>query len=313
MSIHSLTIGIITSRPDPKIPWIMDSLAAQWGDNRVPVVMVVDSFAPRDLGCRVDLHMEPKPSLWNGKHRVTSEDWWAASSYRNTILCHAQTEWVWFLDDRCVVTPKSIDAVRDAMLGNYAVFGTYQKWHHMEYEDGKATGEKVAEDHRFLEWVKHVEPWVHLDDWTVDPNKLAMPCPPSWCYGCSIALPLQWALDIGGFEEACDGLSAEDTAFGAMLANNGREMRFDARMGVVQDRTPGQTGAPMRREDKGISPNDKSHRSVELFHSAKNTSNRHLLLQSRQAALEGRPWPLVFGGREDWHDGEPINENYMKR
>lgn len=313
MSLHSLTIGIITSRPDPKIDWIMQSLGSQWGDHRVPVVMVVDSMAPRDLGARVDLHIEPKPTIWSGRHKIPKEEWWSASNARNSIFCHAQTDWVWLLDDRCVVTPKSVNALADAMAGNYAVFGTYQKRHHMEYEDGVVSGEKVAEDHRFTEWAKYVEPYTGMDDWLMTPGNLAMPAPASWCYGCSIALPLKWALDIGGFEEACDGLSAEDTAFGAMLGNNGYEMRFDARMGVIQDRTPGQIGTPMRREDKGISPNDKSHRAVELFHSAKNTSNRHLLLQSRQAVLEGKPWPLLFGPVEDWYDGTYITHDYMKR
>lgn len=313
MSTNSLTIGIITSRPDPKIPWIMESLGRQWGNNRVPVVIVVDSHWPRDLGCRVDLHVEPKPTLWQGTHRVTSEDFWAASNSRNTILCLAQTEWVWLLDDRCVVTPKAIDAVAEAMAGNYAVFGTYSKRHHMEYENGVLTGENVATDHRFEPWAKRTIAYANDPQWLATPGNLAMPAPASWCYGCSIALPLKWALDIGGFEEACDGMSAEDTVFGAMLENNGHEMRFDARMGVIQDRTPGQTGPPMRREDKGTSPFDKSHRAVELFHSAKNTSNRHLLMQSRQAVQEGKPWPLIFGGREDFYDGEKINEGYMKR
>lgn len=304
LNLKSLTIGIITSRPEPKIEWIMESLGRQRGDARVPVIMVVDSFAPRDLGVRVDLHVQPKPSLWNGKHRVTSQDWWAASSYRNTILCHAQTEWVMFLDDRCMVDVGMTQALEDAMAGNYAVFGAYQKRHFMECEGGIITAEGVitGHDHRIESWRRYI----------LGNVPVAMPSPPSWAYGCCLALPLEWALEIGGFEEACDGMSAEDTVFGAMLANNGREMRFDPGMKVIQDRTPGQIGIPMRREDKGQSPLDKSHRAVELFHSAKNTSNRHLLLQSRQAVMAGKEWPLTFGSREDWWDGEPVGPNYMK-
>ncbi len=130
-------------------------------------------------------------------------------------------------------------------------------------------------------------------------------------YGCSLALPMEWALQVGGFEEALDGMSAEDTAFGVMLANNGYPICYDQRMHMIEDRTPTIPTRTFRREDKGVSPLDKSHRALDLFNGAKNTSNRHLLLQSRQAVLAGKPFPKLFTALEDWFDGEPIGPDYM--
>lgn len=302
--IDSLTIGYITARPRPEIGWFLHSLARQWGDNPPPRVICVDALhGKRPLDCAVDLHIPPKPTIYQGKHRITSEDWWAVSNARNTALCHANSEWILWVDDRCVLLPTCVDAIRDAMAAKYACFGTYEKRHFMEVEDGMvmAPGVVTGKDHRLADYER------------LRNGAVAMPSFPSWAFGCLVLCPVEWALQVGGFEEALDSLSAEDTCYGAMLANNGHEMRFDPRLACIQDRTPQFLGTPMRREDKGISPNDKSHRAIELFHTARNTSNRHLLLQSRQAVLAGRPFPPLFGAREDWWDGTSINGEYMKR
>lgn len=282
----------------------MDSLKRQLPGDYAPRIIVVDSlWDKRPIDCRVDLHIAPKPTIWQGEHRLTSEEWWAASNARNTVLCHANSDWILWVDDRCVLLPTCVDAIKDAMEGNYVCFGTYEKRHFMEVEDGEITvpGVVTGADGR----LRDAETLFH--------TKGIVKAYPSWAFGCLVLCPVVMALAVGGFEEACDGMGAEDTAFGAMLCNNSIDMRFDPRLGCVQDRTPGESGPSMRREDKGLKPLDKSHRSIELFHTACNTSNRHLLLQSRRAVLEGKPWPLLFGSREDWHDGEPVNEGFMKK
>lgn len=304
--MKTLTIVYTSARTDCKLSWFGSSLSKQGGLDwldKIRVVIVSPHAWHPNVTKRI-WSAPPKPTLWQGPHRVTSQDFWAVSNARNTGICLAETEWIAFLDDRCVLNTTWLQSIKAAMDENYAVFGCYEKRVGMKVENGRIVqdGTVIGLDHRIPSWEKY----------TVTNQSYAMPCPYSWSYGCTLALPLEWALQIGGFEEALDGSGAEDTAFGAMLKNNGYDMRFDCRMGVVQDRTPSESGPTMRREDKGVTPNDKSHRGVELFHSAKNTSNRHLLLQSRQAVLAGKPFPALFGPREDWWDGASIGPDYMR-
>ena len=86
-------------------------------------------------------------------------------------------------------------------------------------------------------------------------------------FGCTFALPLEWALQMNGFEEGCDGLSMEDVIFGLMLKNNGFRIDYDPQMRMIEDRTEGEISAGHgvgrrfeARQDKGVS-NPKATRS----------------------------------------------------
>jgi Glycosyl transferase family 2 len=300
--MKSLTLVTITGRPEHQWRWMTDSLMRQLTsdcDGKITLRLILsDGKAYPGIGnC-----CGPKPSLWQGPHRVTAEDWWAASNARNTGICLADTEWIVFLDDRTVLAPTWLQAVKDAMEGNYIMLGAYEKRRDMLVEDGRIVepGTRLSLDNR----------WQHMEAQQL-PNPF--PCDGGWFYGCCIAMPLAWALDVGGFEEAMDGMGFEDQITGMMYHNAGYPMKYDMRAFCIQDRTPGQTGKVYRREDKGISPNDKSHRALEIFGKAKNTSNRHRLLQSRAAVQRGEPFPVLLGPREDWWDGEKIDPNYMRK
>ncbi len=297
--MKSLTICYFTSRgAEAKYEWFLESLNLQLSGRKVEIIKV-DFDAPEYDGTQ-RFCISPKPTIWQGKYRQTREDWWAASSGRNTGICLTDTEWIAFVDDRCVLSPTWLDAVEAAMEGNYVMIGSYEKRRDMVVENGKIVdqGTKVSMDNR----------WEHVVEQSfTNPHR----CGGNWVYGCSLALPLEWALQVGGFEEALDGMSAEDTAFGVMLQNNGFPICYDMRAHVVQDRTPGVGTKAFRREDKGKSPQDKSHRALELFGTACNTSNRYRLLQSRQAVQAGKPFPILLGDRECFWDAEPIGPNYM--
>lgn len=293
---HSLTICTITGRLQHEWQWAKDAIMHQLrseDDGQITLKLISSQYPISHLPSAVG----PKPTLWQGPHKITSQEWWAASNARNTGLCLAKSEWIAFLDDRCVPAPSWMEAVREAMDGGYMVFGSYEKRHGMKVENGRIIepGTLNSMDNR----------WEHMEQHQL-PNPY--PCTGNYCYGCSIAMPLDWALQIGGFEEAMDGMGFEDVIFGLMAQNNGYPMRYDMRMHVVQDRTPGLTGITYRREDRGVSPNDKSHRALELFGTAKNTSNRHFLLQSRAAVQRGEPFPPLYTSRQDWWDGADIAE-----
>lgn len=305
---HSLTICMITGREKSRAHWMLDSLAEQVeaGDG-FKFVLVNATAREREatnLGQIRFVSTPPKPTIWQGSHRKTKEDWWAASNARNTGLCLADTEWIAWVDDRCVLGPQWLQSIRDAMEGGYAVFGAYEKRHGMKVENGVIVepGTVTGTDHR----IAHVQ------------GDGPAPCPGNWCYGCSVALPVEWALSIGGFEQAMDGMSFEDVIFGLMIQNNGWPRCFDPRFKIIEDRTPEACGNTYRREDKGRdthSPStpDKGHRSLEIFGCALHTTNRHQLWQSRQAVLSGKPFPVLMDSTTDWYDGEPIDENYFNR
>ncbi len=298
---HTLTICMITGREHPNVEWMLDSLRPQLLEGeQMPSVIVVSAEGPL-YSTPGFITVRPKPTIWQGEHRKTAVDWWAASSARNSSLCLAQTEWALMLDDRCILGPDSLTAIRDAMEGGYAVAGAYEKRHGMEVESGVMVkpGIIMGTDHR----ITHVQ------------GNGPAPCPGNWCYG-AMAMPLEWALSIGGYEQAMDGMGFEDVIFGLMLQNNGYPRCYDPRFLMIQDRTPEQCGKTYRREDKGRATHspatpDKGHRSLELFGCAVMTTNRHQLWQSRQAAQAGKPWPLLFDSTTDWYDGEPIDENYF--
>lgn len=278
-----LTIAYITSRAQPKLEWFLDSLFSQVKatDNiRILVVVpyLISKFEPRHgLDMRFTL---AKPNIWQGEYRRTAGQWWANSNARNTSICLCQTDWLACVDDRCVLLPGWLDGIRRAMKHGYAVCGAYEKRHGMQVENGVITreGENSGSDCR-----KGM------------PNA-AVKCPGEWFFGCNFALPLEWALNVNGFDETCDGLGMEDCIFGMMLQNNGYPICYDQRMKVIQDRTPGQCGPVMRREDRGDSPNDLSHKVLDMLKDRKTALHywnpRLNLREVRQSVLAGQPFPV---------------------
>lgn len=317
----SLTIAYITSRNEPRFDWFFDSLRIQHGIEAVSRAIIVDLFAAQPerrakvrecAGSIPFLHVEPKPNLWQGKHRLTKEDWWAASSARNTAFVYCRTEWIALLDDRCVLLPGWLDGVANAMRHGYIVAGAYEKRNNLKVDKGVIveSGVEISEG---LDRKGKTVPTTGKDvreiqckenGWTL-PHK----CYGNWLFGCNLALPLVCALQVNGYpEDYCNGVSFEDVIFGQILEHNGFDIRYDYRMKIIEDRTPGETGPIIHRRDKGVSPDDKTHKLLEVFRTAKTSKNSFNLSKERADVLRGLPWPMPIAARNDWYDGQPISE-----
>jgi hypothetical protein len=254
-----LTVCYITARREPHLQWTLDDLVVQRKDGDSISLVVIDFYgrSQDQLGIEARHALEhtiidkPKPTPWQGEHRVTRDHWWAKSSAANTALALAPTDYLAFLDDRCHLGPKWLATVRRGYEKRESVLlGTYSK-----VEDGH-----IGHDGRRAH----------------SPRGL-IGCPNNWLYGSVFALPLAWALKIGGFEEALDGMSFEDVIFGMMLSNAGFRCDFIPDLEVVQDRRGGRFDShanAFKRTDKGPEPADlnnpyppwdKSHEAIRCF------------------------------------------------
>lgn len=312
-----ITLGYITSRRLPHLDWLFDSLRQQDRLDAIRQIVIVDFYAQvcdgrttsdwlarqhevmsaaRDLQHLVTW-TPPKPTVWAGPHRLTKENWWHAANARNTWLCLATQPWCAGLDDRCVLEPNWITTILEAVAGEYAVFGSYEKHHGMQVVDGRIrdVGKTDSVDHREK---------LCRDNGTVMPFR----CPPEWSYGCNGAFRTDWLLESNGWDERCDGAGFEDSHLGPMLKENGRKLRYDYRLKVIQDRTPSECADSMLKRDKGVSPRDKSHAIVDMMRGLKRSGHQWDLNAVRQQVLNGGAWPIPTGPDRDWYDNELLSQ-----
>ncbi len=293
-----LAICFMTGREDPRLDWVLDALQMQaHADDEIELI-VIDAlgdqrgahaigFYPHRMITNL-IESPPKPTVWQGKHRVTSCDWWATANARNTalVLCPEDVDFIAFLDDRARPGPHWLDEVRKSYERRDSVIaGSYEK---IEGADRHTT-----RDHR-----TGIHPGGKIN------------CGGGWLYGCTFALPLAWALDVNGFEEGCDGLTGEDYIFGMMLQNAGHRIDFVPRLFVSQDREPGNESCKgsYACRDKGISPNDKSHAALKRFGVRKRTEFTPDLRALRARWHAGEGWPLPDPNAVDWYDKQPIRD-----
>jgi len=284
------SIVYITGRAEPRLDWLIEDLETQAIPSDDLELIVVDARGrtAADIGYRSTpsitrlVEATPKPCVWQGAQRVTRQDWWAVSNARNTGIALATRDYLAFLDDRCHLRPTWLAALRKAERERVsAIAGSYTK-----QEDGR-----TSIDHRLQRY----------------PDGLRN-CGGGWLYGCSMALPLPWLLEVNGFEEGCDGLSGEDYILGLMLSRLGRRIDFRPELGVDQERSASYRHDLVRR-DKGVSPHDKSHAAVARFGVRAKTEFTPDLQVMRDRIRSGLGFPDVpREEHRDWYDGQPVQE-----
>jgi hypothetical protein len=295
-----LTISFITGRAEPHLEWMLESLAPQvtLGDEIDVLVIDMRGRTPDELGARsVYGHWTPrvrvslpKPTPWQGMHRITSCDWWAKSNSMNTALVLCETDYVAFVDDCCRLGPKWLEAVRRGEIKRRSVIaGTYDK----------IEGGAIIQDHRRI----------------LEPRGKSN-CGGGWLYGCTFALPLEWALEVNGAEEGCDGMGTEDYILGYQISNNRHRIDFVPDMAVTLERpeitaphlVPGSIplgSIALRRTDKDA----KSHSALARFRVLRRTEFSPDLRALRAARAAGTlSWPMPDPNMRDWYDDQLVRE-----
>lgn len=285
---------------------MLDSLISQMLPDDDIEVIVCDFHRPdatKTLYRRIPVALvAPKPCAWSGKHRITNSDWWSKASHINTAPCYVTKPWVLMLDDRSVLAPGFMSAVREAIAGDYVMAGTYQKRIGMDVAGGVITnsGTITGEDTRMAH-VKEIKA----------PNPF--PCGGEWLYGCALLVPLGLILQTNGSPETlCCGLGFEDVAWGLILQNAGAKMMFDSRAMLIEDRSPDWIGEPMKRSSKEKHKNDtsdKAHTVLKIIRTAKRSENPFGdLRELRDKIQSGHPFPVINLPQTDWFDGSKIED-----
>lgn len=300
------TIVYTTNRKDNKFDWFADSLCNQIETGDIIRVIRVDLHAER-LSREVKFNgvsgiefitTPPKPNVWNGKYRLTSQDYFAAASARNTGLCLAPDGQICYVDDLSVLLPTWLKSVRESMFGNYAVFGAYKKVKDLVVEKGIV--KSFSEFHQGIDsrWNQ-----VRQDLTSVGG---------SWLFGCSVSMPVNSLLDVNGWDEACDSCGSEDYCTGIRIGNlNKYSFIYDRRMLTYESEEMHGVESPMKRIDKGKSPNDKSHsllRRAESSSFSPNYFGEGGIRALRDKILVGEDFPITQIPEHDFWDGQPLRE-----
>lgn len=311
---QTLTVAYMTARKEPKIEWFLDSLTNERKNDSGNInLAIVDFYAKERTGFGLTLpgflkHVPPAPSVWQGEHRLTKDNWFAAANARSTALCLAPDGWIAYVDDLSVLMPGWLRSVREAMAGNYIACGAYQKVKGLVVENGEVetfTYFHAGEDNR----LKHV-----IQDVTQ--------CGGNWLYGCSLIAPVEALLSVNSWPiDLCDGHGFEDVCMGIVLKNAGYDIRYDRRMMTYESEEDHHKEPAFTRKDwhfengvaaeGGNGHSDKSHGALKIALASKsfpNSFGEGGIRALRQKILAGEPWPIPTSPDREWYTGKLLSE-----
>lgn len=309
-----LSIAYFTSRKNPLIEMFFDSLDRELaGDYTDKRIIVVDFWAEDDGRAeyvrskanddqrKVLVHVPPKPSRFQGKHRVTKDHWWDAASARNTALCLAPDGFLAYFDDLSVLLPGYGKQLRLAMTKPGVItLGAYQKVKNLNVVKGDIISFEKFDggmDHRYGYGRDH------------DP----LPCSGQWLYGCSLVGNTEAFLITGGWPEAISqSLSMEDVLQGLMSEKMGYRFQYDRSMMTYESEEHHHSDFVIRRSDFGVSPNDKSHAALRIIQQGSgfhpNYFGEEGIRGLRKRILAGEPFPVPQIPCHEWWTGKPLEE-----
>ncbi len=320
----AVTVVYATHRPEPRFEWFADSLAAQLGDDRVELeVIVVDGLADEErrqgfesaVGGRFGARVVPaKPTPWNGPYRLTGNEFYAGASARNTGIVCATAPYVVFQDDCSVLMPGWWDEVREAARKGLVVAGACHGHRRMVVEGGVLVRSRAE--------LEGIDPrWRFGSDTElvrIGGGQLA-----TGAFG----LPRALLLELNGLDELCDPVGVEVAQLGRRLELAGATILYSRRMLAVRS-SERQLHDVVRKLDKATDSAGYMEKLAEFgvsnrfFDAAWTSSNLllDLLFGAREAASLGNGYELARLEEADlvttgesfpldhWFDGQPLAE-----
>lgn len=307
----SISIAYMTCRRNPRIAWFLQSLAFQCSDRNQNIIIVDfyadepgrrDEFDKLNIGGFQTTHVTPKPSVYQGKHRITQVNCFDASGARNTAICLCSDPWIAFVDDLSVLGPGWYSAAIQATKRVGYTYGSYQKVKDLVVENGAITG---FTDHEHGHDTRRA---------LIPSQDRAIPCPPDWLFGCSLVAPVETVLDSGGWPESlCAGMGYEDSCFGKIIRNRRDKSTFDPTMLTYESEEGHHVPDDVfRRSDPCkchpcTNPrNDKSHAALAAVRRAKSINNGYSIRALRDIVLAGGEFPVPTWPVHDWFSGESL-------
>lgn len=235
-------------RKNPQLQWAFDSLERQVRNKNIPVQFLLidywkevreqdgfEKITPPD--CFEFTHVEPLPSLVQGRHRITNHIWYAAANARNTAFVYCKYNNVAFIDDLSVIGDRWLDGVVDSIRGNYIALGAYRKVYNMKVENGVLIASEDRGDGQDSRWSMCGE------------NQRIRVAGNNF-FGCSSCMPLEAALKVNGFDLLTDTIRYEDTVMGVRLEKAGYKFFYDKRMLSIESNDHPQRDFEVRSIDE---------------------------------------------------------------
>jgi hypothetical protein len=250
------------------------------------------------------VHVPPKPTVWQGPHRLTKKDWWALNNARNTGLCYVTQPHVVLLDDCCAVTPEWLYWHLLAAQRKTALAGSFRSVTHAEIVDGM---------------IVNVKPYDEGDHRAIQTQSLSpVRCGGGWLYGLNCSFPLEAALEIDGYDETYDGQGgSEDSDHGVRLDRAGVKVFYCAQAPLYQLMETHEEVCHSKarmQKTRVLAGDGLEHYAneylIEILHGR--TGYRPLtptlLPVLREWAQAGEELPFIKYPVMDWRDGEMLED-----